>query len=694
MKILDGLNDKQKEAVLYNEGSLLVLAGAGSGKTRLLTYKIAYLIKEKKVDPFNILAVTFTNKAANEMKERIRNLIGDEANTLLASTFHSLGALILRRDIEKLGFSKNFTILDSEDSKSLIKKILKEMNLDSKHYSPNLIKERISSAKNEMVSPNEYKKFVNTEFEEIIYKVYKKYEEKLKKTNSVDFDDLLLLPIKLFKKEKELLNYYQNRFQYILVDEYQDTNNAQYLLVKMLGAKHKNICVAGDNDQSIYSWRGANYHNILNFEKDYENVKVVMLEQNYRSTKTILNAANSLIKHNKLRKDKNLWTENEEGEKIIYHSAYDGIDEAKYVMREIKNLLDKGVDPDEIAVLYRTNSQSRILEEEALKANLEYKIIGNVEFYQRKEIKDLLAYLKLVINPKDDTSLLRVINEPKRGIGKNMIDLLVKKAENENKSIYEVLDKTKAEDFKNLIEKLRKKQGKINLTEFIDYVLNETGMKEFYEKEKTLEAERRLENLMEFKSITAVYEEETGNTSLEDFLIEKSLMIETNETKETKKGINFMTMHSAKGLEFDYVFIIGLEEGLFPHSNSLYEDAELEEERRLFYVALTRARKRAYLVNARERIRFGDWQVNLPSRFISEIDSTYLLGTNIPEKKLEKEKMYHDEEISYKIGEHVRHEKWGKGVIINIEDNILTIAFPAPFGIKKVVGTHKSITKI
>ena len=460
MKILDGLNDKQKEAVLYNEGSLLVLAGAGSGKTRLLTYKIAYLIKEKKVDPFNILAVTFTNKAANEMKERIRNLIGDEANTLLASTFHSLGALILRRDIEKLGFSKNFTILDSEDSKSLIKKILKEMNLDSKHYSPNLIKERISSAKNEMVSPNEYKKFVNTEFEEIIYKVYKKYEEKLKKTNSVDFDDLLLLPIKLFKKEKELLNYYQNRFQYILVDEYQDTNNAQYLLVKMLGAKHKNICVVGDNDQSIYSWRGANYHNILNFEKDYENVKVVMLEQNYRSTKTILNAAKSLIKHNKLRKDKNLWTENEEGEKIIYHSAYDGIDEAKYVMREIKNLLNKGVDPDEIAVLYRTNSQSRILEEEALKANLEYKIIGNVEFYQRKEIKDLLAYLKLVINPKDDTSLLRVINEPKRGIGKNMIDLLVKKAENENKSIYEVLDKTKAEDFKNLIEKLRKNKEK------------------------------------------------------------------------------------------------------------------------------------------------------------------------------------------------------------------------------------------
>ncbi len=695
---LDNLNKEQKEAVLNTEGPLLILAGAGSGKTKVLTTKIAYLIEECGISPYNILAITFTNKAAKEMKDRIFNLVGIKAKNAQVSTFHSFGVKILTENYDKLGYEKNFIIMDSDDSLSIVKKILKNKGLDPKSYNPNSIRNQISSCKNEMMSYSDYEKFAIGDYEKIVYEVYKEYEETLKNNNSIDFDDLLLLPIKLFKEYPEVLRSYQERFQYVLIDEYQDTNEVQYILSKMICAKYKNICCVGDEDQSIYSFRGANYKNILNFEKDYPNAKVIKLEQNYRSTTTILNAANNVIKHNKDRKDKVLWSNKGEGEKITYYRGYNGIDEAQYVSRKIKQLINDGIEYQNIAILYRTNAQSHTIEEELLKDSIPYRIVGGVGFYSRKEIKDVLAYLRLIYSSRDNVSLLRVINVPKRGIGNKTISNLIEKANTESKSIYDVISSGKELAFKEMIESLRKQSESLTLTELVERILEVTGIKKEYEEEKTLEADIRLENLEELKTVTRTFEEREGVVSLEDFLLEVSLVTDVNEYDKDPNKVSLMTVHSVKGLEFDYVFIIGVEEGLFPHINSILNGNELEEERRLMYVAITRAKEKLYIVNARTRMLFGTDTANVPSRFIGEINSE-LIDKEFEEKEVEnkvnvEEKFYNNEEVDYNIGDYVYHDVFGQGKVVGISGSLISIAFKHPFGIKKLMKNHKSITKI
>ena len=690
---LSTLNDKQKEAVEWPDGPILVLAGAGSGKTRVLTTKLAYLVNEKGVNPYNILAITFTNKAAKEMKERSFKMLGSDAYHMQISTFHSLGLLLIRENYEKLGFDKNFTILDSDDSLTIIKKILKDMNLDPKVYNPRAIRNKISSAKNELMDSNYYSRFANSEYEEIVLEVFKRYEQKVVKNNSMDFDDLLLLPIKLFKKYPDVLEKYQDRFKYILVDEYQDTNEAQYILIKMLSKKYKNICVVGDLDQSIYGFRGANFRNILNFEKDYPDAKVVPLEENYRSTGNILNVANDIIKHNKQRKEKKLWTKNDNGPKIRYHRAYDEKDEANYVMEEIRKLIVSGEPKSSIAVLYRTNAQSRNMEEALLRDNIPYKVVGSFYFYNRKEIKDLISYLKLIYNSNDDVSLLRIINVPKRQIGPKTIENLATKAMEKGVPLYEAIDSGKELEFKKLIEKLKDESENVSLTELVEMILVESGMRKELESSKTLEAEVRLENLEEFKSITKNFEENNGVISLEEFLLEISLVSDIEEHKNNNDVVTLMTIHSAKGLEFDHVFIIGLEEGLFPHMNSLNSSDEIEEERRLCYVAVTRARKTLTLVNAERRMLYGNTNCNPPSRFISEISDEYLDKDIKEDSKFNRDEMI-DETAEYSVGDHVIHDIYGEGVVVALGGSVLSIAFSHPYGIKKIMKGHKSIRKV
>ena len=1054
---IDYLNDKQKEAILAEDGPLLILAGAGSGKTSVLTTKVAYLIKEKGVNPKNIVAITFTNKAAKEMKERIIKLVGSKGYDIQISTFHSFGLRIIKENYERLGYEKNFTIIDSDDSLTVIKKIMKELNIDTTRYSPKFIKNQISSCKNEMVTPNKYKALVNNEESDITYRVYKKYQETLLRNNSLDFDDLLVKPIELFTKYPDVLEQYQELFKYIFIDEYQDTNEAQYLLSKMISAKYKNICVVGDDSQCltedtvietkggrkkikhinssdkvktasgfgkttykeitdiikkeyngdiikvtlesgnviratkehitffkllpednkfyvylmykkglgfrigqtsfvrcgknkikngieirlngeaadkiwivkvcnskeeatyyeeyyssyygipkvvfvsknrnislsqeminelfksvpthehaeklmldenlffeyphhvslaavrgesvrriinvsflsgkynknknmytqrislvtsgederiklsdlgfntrkskgdkwrieterveyehaeyfarmvddltdgydilrkikltdesygfipfgslregmylvklennlllqdkiikvekefydgylydlnikdtknyfannvcvhncIYSWRGANFKNILNFEKDYKDAKVILLEQNYRSTKTILNAANSVIKNNIQKKDKNLWTDNEVGEKIKYVRELDEKGEASFVTREIKSLMNNGESLDDIAVLYRTNAQSRTIEEGFLSSNIPYRIVGAFAFYSRKEIKDLLAYLKLIYNEKDDVSLMRIINYPKRGIGAKTLDNLSMDAILNGKSMFEVIEKGKELEFKNLILKMKEESKKLSLTEIIDMVLEKSGIKQDLETEHTLEADIRLENLNEFKSITKTFEEESGIASLEDFLNEVSLVSDVNDQKnDNSPKVTLMTMHAVKGLEFDYVFAIGMEENIFPHINCEEQNDGIEEERRLCYVTITRAKKKLYLVNALKRTLFGRTSVNMPSRFIKEIDKELI---DMPEHKeiinnsvkIDKSKMFNeDNELS--VGDNVVHDVYGQGVVVMVDKSIATIAFKGN-GIKKLMKNHKSIKKV
>ena len=693
---LDYLNDMQRKAVLAPPGPLLILAGAGSGKTSVLTTKVAYLIKEKHVNPKEIVAITFTNKAAREMKERIIKLVGKEGYDIQISTFHSFGLRIIKENYEKLGYSKNFTIIDSDDSLTVIKKVLKELNIDHTRYNPKYIKNAISSAKNEMVLPDKYKRFVNDDITDVIYKVYKKYQEKLLSNNCLDFDDLLIMPIILFTKYKYVLENYQELFKYIFIDEYQDTNEAQYILSKMISEKYKNICVVGDDSQSIYSWRGANYKNILNFEKDYKDASVILLEQNYRSTKTILNAANSVIKNNTMKKDKNLWTENKEGEKIKYYRALDEKDEASFVIRKIKKLKEQGVSLADIAVLYRTNAQSRVIEDAFLNGNIPYKIVGAFAFYQRKEIKDLLAYLKLIYNTKDDVSLTRIINYPKRGIGAKSVETISENANFNNISMFEAIEKGKELEFKNLILGMKEKSDKLSLTQVVDMVLDKSGIRNELESEHTLEADIRLENLNEFKSITKTFEEESGIASLEEFLDEISLVSDVNDNKnDNQEKVTLMTTHAVKGLEFKYVFVIGMEENIFPHLNSI-EEGNIEEERRLCYVAITKEKEKLYLLNALKRTLFGRTSVNMPSRFINEIDKKCI---DIPEKKesfvnkiLDKTKMFNsDNELN--IGDKVIQDKYGEGIVVMIEDKIATIAFKG-VGIKKLMKNHKSIKKV
>lgn len=691
--MLDGLNDKQKEAVVNTSGPLLVLAGAGSGKTKVLTTRVAYLVLEKEVLPASILAITFTNKAAREMKDRVYRMLGNVAYGIQISTFHSLGLLLVRENYEKLGYDKNFTILDSDDSLTIIKKIIKDMNLDPKDYNPRAIRNKISGAKNEFMGPTEYSKFAFNEYEKIVLSIFKRYEDKKKRNNSLDFDDLLLLPLRLFQEHPSILKEYQERYKYILVDEYQDTNEVQYRLIKYLGAKYKNVCVVGDADQSIYGFRGANFRNILDFEKDYPNALVVKLEENYRSTGNILGCANDIIKNNKLRRDKVLWTSKGDGDKVVYHKASSEKDEADYVKDEIKGLIEKGVPLKDIAVLYRTNAQSRNMEEALLRENIPYRVVGSFYFYNRKEIKDLICYLKLIYNYKDDVSLLRVINVPKRQIGPKTVENLTMKAMDSGVSIYETITSGKELKFKEIIEEIKKESENLSLTELVDLILDKSGMRSELLADKTLEAEVRLENLEEFKSITKNFEENNGVISLADFLMEISLVSDMEEHKNNSDVVTLMTIHSAKGLEFDYVFLIGLEEGIFPHRNCLDSNDEVEEERRLCYVAVTRARKKLYLVNAKRRMLYGNVDSNAPSRFINEIDRKYLSVSDSSSSMVFDKSDVIDESIEYSVGDKVIHDKYGEGIVLGI-DSVLTIAFSHKYGIIKIMKGHKSIRKV
>ena len=693
MMYLETLNKNQKEAVLHKDGPCLVIAGAGSGKTKVLTTRIANLI-DGGISSYNILAITFTNKAAKEMRERLSLLVED--NYAFVGTFHSFGLKIIRENTEALGLSKNFTIIDSDDVTSIIKKILKDKGLDPKQYSPSYIRNRISFIKNEMLTDSEVLKFFNTPPEKIAFEVYQAYCKLLKRNNSVDFDDLLKLPVELFISRPDILDKYQEHFKYILIDEYQDTNEVQYKMTKLLAKKYQNIFIVGDPNQSIYAFRQANFRNILNFEHDYQNTKVITLDQNYRSTTTILDAANSVIKNNKERKDVNLFSERGEGVKLKYLRSYDEKHEITLITEEIKKLFELGYNRNDIAVFYRTNGQSRVVEEMFIKANIPYKVVGSYYFYARKEIKDLICYLRLILNHDDEISLRRVINVPKRGIGAKTIEDLAKKALEENTTMFNVLTSTKELEFKNLILELEKVAENSSLTELIDAILDKSGLRKELEDDKTLESELRLDNLMEFKSITATFEERTGSVNLSDFLEEVSLIADMSEHKAEDDAVTLMTIHSAKGLEFKVVFLIGMEEGIFPHSNSFIEEGGLEEERRLCYVGITRAKERLYLTNAKRRMLYGKDTMNPPSRFLTEIDSSLVetLNASIKEEKvIDKKEMYQDGEVEFAKGEVVTHTIYGRGVVIDVDDRFVSIAFAKNYGIRKLLKNHKGIKK-
>ena len=692
---LIGYNNKQMEAILKTDGPILVIAGAGSGKTKVLTTKIAYLV-DNGIPTDNILAITFTNKAAKEMKDRVIGLLGSVGYQLRISTFHSFGVFLIHEHYDLLGYKENFTILDSDDSLTLIKKIMKDLNINVKDYNPKAIRNSISSSKNELISAVDFERFIGNDFDQKVFEVYQRYEKKLLLSNSLDFDDLLFLPIKLFREHPEILRHYQELYQYIMVDEYQDTNEAQYILIKMLSALNRNICVVGDESQSIYSFRGSNYRNILNFEKDYKDCATILLEQNYRSTSTILDSANDIIKNNKHRKDKKLWTENGVGDKLQYYKALDEKDEALYVVNEINKLIDNGVNKSDIAVLYRTNAQSRVMEEALLKENIPYKVVGSFYFYNRKEIKDLICYLRLLYNTNDDISLQRVINVPKRGIGLKTIENLVEKANSNNSSIFDIIEDGKELGFKLMINDIRAEIDNCTLTELVDLVLEKSGIRRELESDNSIESEIRLENLEEFKSITKAFEEKNGIVSLDDFLTEISLVTDITEHREDTDVVTLMTVHSAKGLEFENVFLIGMEEGVFPHSNSFFDDEALEEERRLCYVAVTRAKKRLWLVNAHKRLLFGNDSFNKPSRFIDEINPNNIIESGSKRNSVSGKIINNviDEDVDYGPGDKVMHDVFGEGVVISIDGSVVSIAFAHPHGVKKLLKGHKSIKKI
>lgn len=633
MDLLSGLNKEQKEAVLHDEGPLLILAGAGSGKTRVLTHRIAHLINQCGVFPSNILAITFTNKAAREMRERIDGLIGELGNDMWVGTFHSICIRILRRDIEKLGYDRSFVIYDTADQQIVIKECLKELNINDKNFPPKSVLESIGKEKNELVDAEHYEKLYASDFRlGKIAKIYKLYEKKLKSNNALDFDDIIMNTIKLFKKHPEVLEFYQRKFRYVMVDEYQDTNTAQYNLVRLLSALHKNLCVVGDDDQGIYSWRGANIRNILDFEKDYKGCKTVKLEQNYRSTQVILDAANQVISNNSGRKCKSLWTDNKGGSKIVICENENEHEEALYTAREIQRLI--GAEDrkyKDFAVLYRINAQSRVLEEMFMREGLPYKIIGGQKFYDRKEIKDIIGYLRLIQNPADNVSLKRVINVPKRGIGDTTVDSAEEIAVASGISIFSVISNAqelpalkraaqKLDSFATMIMKLRTMKESMSISELLDNVIEDTGILREYETENTVEAQSRIENIKEFKSVALEFEKQNEENNLEEFLANISLVSDIDNLEEEQDYVVLMTMHSAKGLEFPVVFIPGMEEGVFPGYRAITEGPEqLEEERRLCYVGITRAREKLYLSNARFRTLFGNSSYNKPSRFLAEI---------------------------------------------------------------------------
>ena len=638
MGLLDELNDKQYEAVVNTEGANLVIAGAGSGKTKVLTHKIAYLIDEKNVKPWDILAITFTNKAANEMKQRVENLVGEIARDMWIGTFHSICVRILRKFIDRLGYERTFIIFDTTDQKSLMKQVLKAKNIDDKMFSEKSVLYEISNAKNEMLEPEQYALRTNGDYrKEVISELYASYQKKLKENNALDFDDIINLTIKILEENKDVLDYYVEKFKYILVDEYQDTNKAQFKLISLLASKYGNITVVGDNDQGIYKFRGADITNILNFEKDFPGSKVIKLEQNYRCTQNILNIANEVIKNNKNKYEKKLWTKNDEGVLPKIYRGQTEYDEANYVVDQIEHLkITEHYNYKDFAILYRMNSQSRSLEDILRREDIPYKIVGGLKFYERKEIKDVIAYLRLVHNTNDNLSLIRIINEPKRGIGKTSIDSVEQIASTNGISMYEVIKKCdqyglnriypKSRDFINTIEELRQIKDNIKISELIKQLLLQTGYSAALELEKTDEAESRLQNLDEFLTVAIEFEEQSAENSLSDFLEGITLSSDIDEMEDTDESVTLMTLHSAKGLEFPVVFMVGMEDGIFPSYKSIGDDEELEEERRLCYVGITRAKHLLYLTCARQRTIFGSTSHNMPSRFINEISANNLDG--------------------------------------------------------------------
>ena len=732
-ELLDGLNDRQKEAVEYMDGPLLILAGAGSGKTRVLTYKIAYLLEKEIVKPWQILAITFTNKAAKEMKERVEGLVGQVAQDMWLGTFHSVCVRILKREIELLGYTRDFNIFDEIDKEKVLKEVTKKLNIDEKMYPIGLLKSEISKAKEVMKDNLTYQKEAMGDFrKEEIAKVYNMYQDTLKSNNSIDFDDIIMLTVKLFLENPDRLLYYQQKFSYILVDEYQDTNKTQFLLISLLSSATGNICVVGDESQSIYGFRGADITNILNFEKEFPNAKIVKLEENYRSTKNILNAANEVIKNNSSKLDKVLWTKNEEGEKIEYKTLNNEYEEVEYVVDKIDELCRKENQKySDFAVLFRTNAQARVLEEVFMKSGTPYKLIGGIKFYARKEIKDIISYLKLIQNKNDNIALKRIINEPKRGIGDTAVDKLDMLASQKGVSIFELIQDSNNLTgirsagniilFRDMINSFIRVKNEIKVSELIKKVLKESGYEDMLNSEGTKETEIRFDNLMEFIGVAIEFENENAEHTLGDFLESIALVSDVDNLDETTEAVTLMTMHSAKGLEFKNVFIVGMEEGLFPSKRSIEEDGQTEEERRLCYVAITRAQKHLFLTNTKKRTLYGSTTFSIPSRFIEEIpDSvlsedaidnrngkksastrtwlddeykkveTYISNRNRVSENVERkvrpnvgisvdaflknlagttipQKANVASEMKYKVGMEVKHKKFGIGVIENIE---------------------------
>lgn len=798
MASIENLNKKQKEAVLTTEGPLLIAAGAGSGKTRVLTHRIAYLIQEKNVNPWNILAITFTNKAANEMKQRVQQLVGSQADAIWVSTFHSMCVRILRREGHLIGYQQNFSIVDQSEQKTLMKQVLKELNLDSKQYRDKELLWIIDQAKNQGISADEFRAQAGNFIEEIHAQVYALYQKKMRAANAMDFNDLILNTVLLLEQFEYVRLFYQQKFQYIHVDEYQDTNNTQYQLIKLLTGILNNICVVGDADQSIYGWRGANMENILNFEEDYPNAQTILLEQNYRSTQNILKAANSVIKYNRNRKVKNLWSDNSDGTKAKFYRADTDSDEARYAIQQVAQLReDEKLSYDDFAILYRTQAQSRSLEDQLLKANIPYRVIGGVRFYSRKEIQDTMAYLRLINNPTDNLSFNRIVNVPKRGIGLTTINNLTEFADSINASLFEAISQlqhshlsksaqNKLSDFAGLIEKFQKQSEFLTITELVEQVWQRTGYTQALVEEGDLESQTRLENLEEFASVTKEFDEgdhsllveqdpdflqqdqeqaeeaddtesnslltsidlftpvaleenqqteeilsETGavNPALNLFLSELSLVSDTGE-EEKGAAVTLMTLHAAKGLEFPVVFIVGMEEGLFPSFRSFDDEAEMEEERRLAYVGMTRAEKHLFLTAAQNRLLYGRYQQNLVSRFIDEVDSDLIERVGIsfqdrvyshrqqsrqaasqqanrvklstqraPVKKVKKVRgsTANTDSVTWQAGDRVDHKAWGEGTIVSTDqsgsDQILQVAFK-DIGIKQLMAAFAPIEKI
>lgn len=741
-ELLANMNTRQKEAVMHTEGPLLLMAGAGSGKTRVLTHRIAYLIEEKNVNPWNILAITFTNKAAREMKERVNQLLGSGGEDVWVSTFHSMCVRILRRDVDQIGYSRNFTIIDTSEQNTLMKRVLKELNIDPKKYDPRSILGAISNAKNELLTPADYENQQGSLFEQIVGRCYALYQKELRNNQCMDFDDLIMNTIRLFKENEDALQFYQRKFHYIHVDEYQDTNHAQYTLVNLLADRFKNLCVVGDADQSIYGWRGANMQNILDFEKDYPDAAVILLEQNYRSTQTILNAANQVIKNNRNRPDKNLWTENRAGEKITYYRGDSERDEARFIVSEMqKQIADKGRKFGDFAVLYRTNAQSRVIEEMLLKANVPYTMVGGRKFYDRKEIRDILAYLSAIANPSDSLSLERIINVPKRGIGATSVEKL-----REFASLHEwsLLEAAMNVDLANISGKAGKELGSfgmmmdqfaqmipyLSVTELTKEILDKTGYKQDLINQNNLESQSRLENLEEFLTVTQEFDKRFEAQNEDDadapeekltvFLNDLALLSDVDSYEEESSQVTLMTLHAAKGLEFPVVFLIGLEENIFPLSRALMEESELEEERRLAYVGITRAEEELFLTNAFSRTLYGRTQYNRPSRFVEEIEQDLLqsLGERTQPKgaaasfqpKVFKPTYTQPRQSTvssrqtttaagnqWQVGEKVNHKKWGVGTIVRTtgadQDLELDVAFPQQ-GVKRLLAAFAPIEKL